>query len=85
MSRDDTGYKKLALAIQAGKAGEYKRALKILEELISGEDAPPEAWLVLGRTFHALGDFSRALAAFNDYLKLNPNRVRATFLWGGHS
>ena len=68
----EQGYKKLSLAISAGKSGDYRQALEILEKLISGINAPPEAWLMLGRSYHALGDYSRAIAAFNDYLKLRP-------------
>jgi tetratricopeptide (TPR) repeat protein len=66
------GLKKLSLAIAAGKKRDYRQAARILEELISESDPPPEAWLLLGRSFHALGEYSRALAAFNDYLKQRP-------------
>ena len=62
----------LAKAAEAGKRGNYPLAVKLLGELISETDAPPEAWLLLGRSFHALKDYSRALAALNDYLRLRP-------------
>ena len=67
------GKTKIALAVEAGKKGNYRRAVKLLNELISETDAPPEAWLLLGRSLHALKDYSRALAAFNDYLRQKPN------------
>ncbi|MDR1863323.1 MAG: tetratricopeptide repeat protein, partial [Treponema sp.] len=66
------GLGKLALASAAGKRGDYRRAVKILGELLWEPDPPAEAWLLLGRSFHGLKNFSRALAAFNDYLKLKP-------------
>jgi tetratricopeptide (TPR) repeat protein len=70
--RGGEGPGKLALATAAGKRGDYRRAVKILGELLSESDAPAEAWLLLGRSFHSLKKYSRALAAFNDYLKLKP-------------
>ena len=70
--REPPGHKKLKAASEAGKKGNYRLAVKILGELISETDAPPEAWLLLGRSFHALKDYSRALAAFNDYIRQRP-------------
>ncbi|MDR2019423.1 MAG: tetratricopeptide repeat protein [Treponema sp.] len=66
------GRRKLAAAVAAGTRRDYKNAVSLLVELISGYDAPPEAYLYLGRSFHALKDYSRALAAYNDYLRLRP-------------
>jgi tetratricopeptide (TPR) repeat protein len=76
------GQQKLALAAAAGKKGDYRRAVKILGELLWEPDAPAEAWLLLGRSFHSLKDFSRALAAFNDYLKLKPRSGEGYFFAG---
>ena len=70
--RESMGLKKLSLAAEAGKRGNYDLAVKILRELISETDAPPEAWLLLGRSLHVLKDYSRALAAFNDYIRQRP-------------
>lgn len=70
--RESPGFRKLKSAAEAGKKGNYRQAVTILRELISGADAPPEAWLLLGRSHHALKDYSRALAAFNDYIKQRP-------------
>jgi len=64
--------RKLEPAIEAGKRGNYRLAVKILTNLISETDAPSEAWLLLGRSFHALKDYSKALAAFNDYIRQRP-------------
>jgi tetratricopeptide (TPR) repeat protein len=80
--RGEQEYKKLALAAQAGKNRDYKQALKILQELISGSFVPPEAWLLLGRTLHSLGEYSRALAAFNDYIKQKPRSGQAFLFMG---
>ncbi|MDR1617715.1 MAG: tetratricopeptide repeat protein [Treponema sp.] len=73
---------KLAQAIQAGQKRDYKRAILLLEEILSGFDAPPEACLYLGRSLHALKDYSRALASFNDYVKLRPQSAQGFFFAG---
>ena len=70
--RESPAIRKLTLAAESGKKGNYQQAVKILRDLISETDAPPEAWLLLGRSLHALKDYSRALAAFNDYVKQRP-------------
>ena len=64
---------KFNAAIQAGRERDYPRALLLLEQLISGSDAPAEAHLYMGRTLHALKDYSRALACFKDYSRLKPD------------
>jgi tetratricopeptide (TPR) repeat protein len=76
------GREKLNLAIQAGAARDYQRAVTLLEELLSEYDAPPEVYLYLGRSFHALKDYSRALAAFNDYLRINSHSAEGYFFAG---
>jgi tetratricopeptide (TPR) repeat protein len=50
--------------------------------LIAETDAPPEAWLLLGRAFHALGEYGRALAAFREYLRLEPASGQGRFFAG---
>ena len=72
MVRESPSYKKLSLAVEFGKKGNYQQAVKILNRIISETDAPPEAWLLLGRSFHALKNYSHALAAFNDYIRQRP-------------
>jgi tetratricopeptide (TPR) repeat protein len=67
------GRRKLAQAVEAGTRRDYKTAVSLLVELISEYDAPSEAYLYLGRSLHALKDYSKALAAYNDYLRLKPN------------
>ncbi|MDR1058049.1 MAG: tetratricopeptide repeat protein, partial [Treponema sp.] len=70
------------MAAAAGRKGDYPRAIRILGELISESEAPPEAWLLLGRSFHALKNYSRALAAYNDYLKFRPRSGQGYFFAG---
>jgi tetratricopeptide (TPR) repeat protein len=81
---DAAGRKILEQAIQAGKQRDYQRAVRILEELLSGLDAPPEAYLFLGRSLHALKDYFRALASFNDYVRLRPGSSQG-YLFAGRT
>jgi tetratricopeptide (TPR) repeat protein len=78
------GRKILEQVILAGKKRDYKKAVRMLEELLSGLDAPPEAYLYLGRSLHALHDYSRALAGFNDYIRLKPNSSQG-YLFAGRT
>jgi tetratricopeptide (TPR) repeat protein len=82
VKKNGKGLQKLALAAAAGKRGDYRRAIKILAGILWESDAPAEAWLLLGRSFHGLKNFSRALAAFNDYLKLKPESGEGYFFAG---
>ena len=73
---------KLNSAIQAGRERDYRTALLILEQLISCSDAPADAYLFMGRALHALKDYSRAIACFNDYTRLAPHSAQGRFFAG---
>jgi tetratricopeptide (TPR) repeat protein len=75
---------KLSQAIEAGRERNYAKAAQILEELLSGFDAPAEAYLYMGRALHALKNYPRALASFNDYIRLMPDSP-AGYLFAGRS
>ncbi|MDR0473256.1 MAG: tetratricopeptide repeat protein [Treponema sp.] len=78
----ETAQSKLYSAIQAGKQRDYRKALALLEELLSGFDAPAEAYLYLGRTLHALKNYPKALAGFNDFIRLKPDSPQGYFFAG---
>ncbi|MDR1904443.1 MAG: tetratricopeptide repeat protein [Treponema sp.] len=80
--QNDGGEEKLKAAVQAGARRDYRGAVRILEELISGSDTPPAAFLLLGRSLHSLGDYSRALAGFKDYLRIKPYSAQGYFFAG---
>lgn len=69
-------------AVLAGTKRDYAKAVGILEQLISESDAPPEACLLLGRSFHSMGDYSRALLAFRDFIRLKPGSAQGYFFAG---
>jgi len=79
---DSPALKKFKIAAEAGKEGNYHLAVKILGELITETNAPTEAWLLLGRSFHAIKDYSHALAAFNDYIRQRPHLGEGYFFVG---
>ncbi|MDR1445718.1 MAG: tetratricopeptide repeat protein [Treponema sp.] len=69
-------------AVRAGKNRDYRKAILILGEILSNPDAPAEAYLYLGRSFHATGDHARALACFNDYIRLKSESYEGYFFAG---
>ncbi|GHU69376.1 hypothetical protein FACS189450_02150 [Spirochaetia bacterium] len=69
-------------AIRAGSRRDYREAVRILMGILAGPDAPPEAYLFLGRSLHTLKDYSRALAAFNDFIRLKPRSGQGYFFAG---
>ena len=81
-TRETPALRKFRAAADAGKTGNYRLAVQLLGELISETEAPPEAWLLLGRSLHALKDYSRALAAFNDYIRQKPLSGEGYFFAG---
>jgi tetratricopeptide (TPR) repeat protein len=77
------GQEKLNQAIRAGIGRDYAGAVAVLEELISEFETPPGgAYLLLGRSFHAVKQYAKALAAFNDYLRLRPRSAEGYFFAG---
>jgi tetratricopeptide (TPR) repeat protein len=78
----ETAQSRLHSAIQAGRERDYRKALALLEELLSGFDAPAEAYLYLGRALHALKNYPRALAGFNDFIRLKPDSPQGYFFAG---
>ncbi|MDR2072873.1 MAG: tetratricopeptide repeat protein [Spirochaetaceae bacterium] len=76
------GERKLQEAIAAGNKKDYRAAVAILEEIISEYEGPPEAFLYLGRALHSLQNYSRALAAFNDYITIKPRSAEGYFFAG---
>jgi tetratricopeptide (TPR) repeat protein len=77
-----SGKDRFKAAVKAGTERNYTKAVSILEQLISETDAPPEAYLLLGRSFHSTGDYSNALLAFGDFVRLKPGSPQGYFFAG---
>jgi tetratricopeptide (TPR) repeat protein len=77
-----SGGERFKEAVKAGIERNYAKAINILEQLISETDAPPEAYLLLGRSFHSIGDYSHALIAFGDFIRIKPGSPQGYFFAG---
>ncbi|MCL2293331.1 MAG: tetratricopeptide repeat protein [Spirochaetes bacterium] len=76
-------YKKLLLkAINAGEKRDYLLAVDILEKIVAETDTFPEAFLYLGRSFHALGEYYKAVQALQYYIFYRENSPKGYFFLG---
>jgi tetratricopeptide (TPR) repeat protein len=69
-------------AIVAGRERRYGEAAVLLSDLLRKSDEYPEAVLYLGRSYHALGEFARAIAVLTFFLRLAPDAVAGHFFLG---
>ena len=81
----------LSQALSAGRKRDYRKAVTILENLAArgyaenGDRASgghPELYLYLARSYHALGNFARAVAYARLYLELRPDDGSGWFFLG---
>jgi tetratricopeptide (TPR) repeat protein len=66
----------------AGKNREYARAAALCVDLLSQTEEFPEVLLYLGRSYHALKEYDRAVYAFQFYLKRKPDSPAGLFFLG---
>jgi tetratricopeptide (TPR) repeat protein len=69
-------------ALEAGRRRDYPQAVRLLQELLVTTDQFPEALLLLGRSYHALGDFARAAQVLQLYINANPGSAPGHFFAG---
>jgi tetratricopeptide (TPR) repeat protein len=69
-------------ALEAGRQRDYPEAIRLLEEVLCTTDRIPQALLYLGRSLHALGEYSRAVQAFQFYLKSGSDTPQGHFFIG---
>ena len=71
------------LAIKAGQKRDYKKAINLLESLVvNGVAWKPEILIYLGRSYHAIGEFSLAVAALNYFLSIKSGDWYGWFFLG---
>jgi len=76
-------YKKMLLnAVEAGKKRDYAVAADILEKIVAETDAIPEAFLYLGRSYHALGEYYKAVQVLQYYIFYKENSPKGYFFLG---
>lgn len=69
-------------AIDAGGRRDYREAVALLSRIASETDSMPEAWLYLGRARHAIGEFDKAILAFDAYIEARQDDPSGWFFIG---
>ncbi len=69
-------------AIEAGRNRDYLRSVDLLSRITSETDLEPEAFLYLGRSYHALGRYDLAIPAFRSFIELTPKSGAGYFFLG---
>ncbi|AEJ19292.1 tetratricopeptide repeat protein [Gracilinema caldarium] len=78
---NETNY--IQKALELGRQRDYSGAAQLLEEVLAQQEAvEPEVVLLLGRAYHTLQQYPRALALFRDYIRLEPNTALGYFFAG---
>lgn len=72
----------LEKAIQAGESREYPEAIGILKKIIIETDNLPQAYLYLGRSYHAMGEYGAAIRAFKQFIVNCPDESAGYFFLG---
>lgn len=68
--------------VKAVKAGDYQRALGLLNKVVQAEPRNADAWNYIGFSERNLGRFDPSLAAYQKALAINPNHVGANEYMG---
>lgn len=72
----------LTKAIKEGENRNYALSLEILLKIASETDSEPEAFLYLGRSYHATGEYFKAVQALKLYLSYNELSAKGYFFLG---
>ncbi|HUX21271.1 MAG TPA: tetratricopeptide repeat protein, partial [Spirochaetia bacterium] len=71
-------------ALKAGQDRKYPRAIELLTRITSESDGIPQAFLYLGRAYHAIGRYDLAIRPLQYFIEQNP-RVGAGYFFLGRS
>jgi len=69
-------------AISLGRQRRYREAVPLLQRIASSQNGHTEALLYLGRSYHALGDFSQAIDSLRQFVELHPDSAAGHFFLG---
>jgi tetratricopeptide (TPR) repeat protein len=61
------------LGVKAVKAGDYQRALALLQKVVQGEPRNADAWNYVGFSHRKLKQFDQSLSAYQKALAINPD------------
>ncbi len=81
MAKPD-GSELMKQALEAGSRRDYRSAAEILTRIVSESDGYPQAFLYLGRSLHALGEYGKAVGAFRLYLRTEDDPPAGWFFLG---
>lgn len=65
------------LGVKAVQAGDYARALTLLQKVVQAQPRHADAWNYLGFSYRQLKQVDQALAAYQKALAINPNHLGA--------
>lgn len=83
MKQSTVNYEKLLQdAIKAGQDRKYPRAIELLTRITSETDALPQAFLYLGRSYHAIGRYDLAIRPLQYFIEANPHLSAGYFFLG---
>lgn len=69
-------------AVEHGKQRRYDKAIPLLRYIVSVTDEIDEAFLYLGRSYHAKGQYNAAIDKLRRFLELRPNSAAGRFFLG---
>ena len=69
-------------ALKAGGERDYSKAVQLLNYIIVETDSIPEAFLYLGRSYHALGKYDSAVKMLKIYISYEENSAKGYFFLG---
>ena len=72
----------LKQAINAGRKRDYNESIRLLNRIISESDDFPQAYLYLGRSYHATGDYYKAVIFLSFFNKSKPESSAGNFFLG---
>ena len=70
------------LAMEAGAARNYPRAVGLLLQITSETDRYPQAFLFLGRAYHALREYENAIRYLSYFVEISPDEGAGHFFLG---
>ena len=82
MKRSDDYQTLFQQALKAGQNRDYPRAIDLLSRITSETDAIPQAFLYLGRSFHAIGRFDLAIQPLRYFIQVSPDSGAGYFFLG---
>jgi tetratricopeptide (TPR) repeat protein len=69
-------------ALVQGKKRNYRESVRLLQKIVSVSDEIAEAFLYLGRSYHALGNFPQAVDKLRRFIRLRPDSAAGYFFLG---